>query len=77
MYRADQGHLGWVEHEVVDPARPRVDPPVLDPVYDGLERHAEVDHNINRGFCLQSLCLRLGFGKAIQQPSFGSKLLQL
>ena len=53
-------HLGWVEDQVVDSARRWVDPPVLDPVHDCLERHVQIDHNVHRGFLLQGLCLCLG-----------------
>ena len=53
-------HLGWVEDQVVDSARCWVDPPVLDPVHDGLKRHVQIDHNIHRGLLLQGLCLCLG-----------------
>ena len=53
-------HLGWVEDQVVDSARRWVDPPVLDPVHDGLKRHVQIDHNVHRGLLLQGLCLCLG-----------------
>ena len=59
-------HLGWVEHQVVDSARRWVDPPVLDPVHDGLKRHVQIDHNVHRGLLLQSLCLCLGPEKNFQ-----------
>merc|ERR1719193_829848 len=65
-------NLGWVEDEVVHPARAGVDPPVLDPVNDGLERHAKIDYNIDR-----RLCLEMGSGESVKKPRLGSELLQL
>ena len=68
-------HLGWVEDQVVDSARRWVDPPVLDPVHDGLKRHVQIDHNVHRGLLLQGLCLCLGPEKNFQVANFGNFVL--
>merc|ERR1719233_1021873 len=70
-------NLGWVEDEVVHPARAGMDPPVLDPVNDGLERHAKIDYNIDRRLCLEGLSLRLSSGESVKEPWLGSELLEL
>ena len=66
-------HLGWVEDQVVDSARRWVDPPVLDPVHDGLKRHVQIDHDVHRGLLLQGLCLCLGPEKKL--ANFGNFVL--
>ena len=69
-------NLGWVEDQVVDSARRWVDPPVLDPVHDGLKRHVQIDHNVHRGLLLQGLCLCLGPEKKFQVTIFGNFVMR-
>ena len=50
-------YLRWIKDEIINSTGARMDPPVLDPVDDGVERNVQVDHNIYWSFSLKCFSL--------------------